>query len=184
MLRLGFALAFCAAALTGCSKPIFQNDLSFVKDGNEYDFRVSVVKDMLYISCKYNGADIGGDYGRSIAGSIAQVAVKDLNSDGYPELYVFYDGSSPVPDITAITCNERACSGIGVLGAVGGPGPENYCGDDSYSIENNLVIRKYRLCRTPSPTGAGFGAMAYTLGRNSFGYILNLADAPVRTVSN
>jgi len=185
MLRQGLVLAFCAVALAGCNRPFFQNDLSFVRNGSKYDFRVSVVKDRLYISCKYNGAGIGDDNGGDMAGkSITQIAVKDLNGDGYPEVYVFCDRASEVPDINAMTCTERSCSRIGVQGAAGGPGPENYCGDDSYSIENNLVVRKYRLCRNTSLTGDGLGRIAYKLNQNSFGYILNSVDTPAPPASS
>lgn len=185
MLKLMIALAVCAAALAGCGRPLFQTDLSFAKNGNKYDFRVSIAEDKLYISCKYNGADIGGGSGWNMGGkSITQIAVKDLNADGYPEVYAFYDLPSSLPSINAITCIESTCSQISVQGAAGGPAPENYCGEDSYGIENNLIVRKYRLCRKAQPAGDGFGAIAYKLSHNYFGYILNLVDAPVRSFSS
>ncbi len=52
---------------------------------------------------------------------LAHLAVKDLNSDGYPEVYVFY------------------------------------------------------LRRKAAPAGDGFGAIAYKLSQNYFGYILSIA---------
>lgn len=184
MSRLLSVLAGCAVALAGCEKPEFQSDLSFVKNGNKYDFRISVVKDTLYLHCKYNGADVGEDAGLLMAGKrIAQAAVKDLDDDGYPEVYVFYDRPSSVPAMSAVACNERACSGIGVQGAAGGPAPENYCGEDSYNIEGNLVLRNYRLCSRPDAAGDGLGTIAYMLDRNSFGYILKVVDASARQSS-
>ncbi len=177
MLRQGLIIAFCVAVAAGCGKPFFQNDLAFSKNGNKYDFRVSVVKDVLYISCKLNGVEIDGDSGRSVTGkSITRVTVTDLNADGYPELYVFYDSSTSVPDICALTCNERFCSQIGIQGAAGGPAPENYCGEDSYSIENDLIVRKYRLCKKAAPAGDGFGIVAYKLSQSSFGNVLNIVE--------
>ncbi|OIO04584.1 MAG: hypothetical protein COX65_02330 [Elusimicrobia bacterium CG_4_10_14_0_2_um_filter_56_8] len=184
MLKLGFVLAFCAVAAAGCNKPPFQTYLSFAKNGNKYDFRVSIAEDKLYISCKYNGADIDDGSGWNMAGRrLTHVAAKDLNADGYPEVYAFYDLPSSWPSIKAITCIKSACSQIGVEGAAGGPAPENYCGEDAYSIENNLIVRKYRLCNKKPTAGDGFGTIAYKLSRNSFGYILNSVDTPVPPAS-
>jgi len=176
-----FVIAGCAVALAGCGKPLFQTDLSFAKNGKKYDFSVSIAKEKLYIYCKYNGADIGGGSGWNMEGKrLTHIAVKDLNDDGYPEVYAFYGLPSSLPSINAITCIESACSQIAIQGAAGGPDPENYCGEDSYSIENNLVFRKYRLCKKADPVGDGFGSIAYKLKHNSFGYILNLVEAPLR----
>jgi len=181
----GLALAVCAVALAGCSKPLFQTDLSFAKNGNKYDFSVSIAEDKLYISCKYNGADIGDGSGWNMYGkSITQVAVKDLNSDGYPEVYAFNDRPSSLPNLNAITCIQSSCSQIGIEGAAGGPAPDNYCGEDSYSIGNNLITRKYRLCKKVNAVGDGFGTIAYKLNKNSFGYILNIMDAPAQASFN
>lgn len=179
MLRLRSVLAGCAVALAGCGAPPLQADLSFAKNGNKYDFSVFVAETGLYITCRYNG--VASDYGsgwNTYGKSITQVAVKDLNGDGYPEVYAFNDRPSSSPNLNAITCIQSACSQIGIEGAAGGPAPENYCGEDSYTIENNLIIRKYRLCKKLSPASDGFGTTAYKLNKNSFGYIFNLADAP------
>ncbi|MDD5209594.1 MAG: hypothetical protein PHV36_09415 [Elusimicrobiales bacterium] len=175
-------LVFLAVLSAGCRKPSFRNDLVFENGNNKYKFTITVAEDMLYIGGKYNGADLSGTSGQMMTGKeIFQAAVADLNSDGEPEVYVFYRPADVGPGVHALTCKGGDCSSLGIEGSGGGPIPEDYCGGDSYRLEKDSIVRQYLRC--PDKASGYKNALEprtirYKLKYSSQGYILSRADGP------
>lgn len=169
-----------ALLLGGCSKPDFHVDLTFAHRNNRHEFSVSVNGGILYISGKYNGADITiGSSGKMMRGKeIFQASSADLDSDGNPEVYVFYRPPDLGPGIYAVTCREGSCESIGVEGSAGGREPEDYCGGDSFTLDKRTITWNYLACAAApgARKSPELRALKYELGRTTFGLILRRAQ--------
>jgi len=173
MTVLGLVVA--AGVFAGCKKQenLYKADLTYQKGATKYDFSVSVKDEMLYVSARRNGVELAGISGNSVpGGKVSGMAAADLNADGSPELYVFFDKESSVPGLLAFTCGEKDCSSIGIEGGGGGQAPMDYCGGDSYKIEGNMLFRSYKGCKQAKGEQL---FVKYALKETSFGLMLTQA---------
>lgn len=169
------ALTLPAAA---CHGPFFQNDLIFERPGKKHRFTIAVTNDTLYVYGKFNGEDISGISGRSMKGKeIFHAAAADLDSDGNPEVYVFYRPQDIGPGVIAATCRGKICSPIGAEGSAGGPRLTDYCGGDSYTVGKDSVLRSYASCsKSPSGDSSATHEIRYRLKHLASGDILAETD--------
>lgn len=169
-MRYLIPLSLLLLAVCACQKPSYRADFTLETGGKNYDFSVSVAGGLLYLDVRRDGRQLGGVNGSSVpGGKVQRVEATDLNSDGKPEVYVFFEDQS-WPGFTAAACGETECNMIGMEGGAGGPRPEDYCGGDSYAFEKGELVRRYKAC-PPGTSAAVVRSLRYTLKENSFGPI-------------
>jgi len=172
-----YVLIVAAGLLAGCKKQVafYKGELTYEKVGApKYAFSVQVRGEELFFSARREGVELTGISGNRVpGGKVAAVEAADLNSDGKPEVYVFFAEASGVPPgLLAFSCGEKDCSSIGIEGGAGGGMPKDYCGGDSYKTEHDRLVRQYKGCGTKAGERL---YIKYALKTTSFGLMLSKA---------
>ncbi len=181
-----YMLIAAAGLLAGCKKQdaFFKSELIYDKVGApKYAFTVQVRGEEMFFSARRDGLDLPGISGNRVpGGKVSSVEAADLNSDGKPEVYVFFAEASGVPPgLLAFSCGEKDCSSIGIEGGAGGEPPRDYCGGDSYKTEHDRLVRQYNGC------GMKAGErlyVKYALKTTSFGLMLSKAGEGKTVTTN
>lgn len=164
------AAMLCAACAPGTTRPVpAAFDRTLERDGVR--FRVRSANDG---SLNRVRIDVDGRLGRHTelderAGLVTEVAVGDLDGDGFPELYVMTTsaGSGSYGELSGL--GLRAGGGlerIALVDPADSPALRGYQGHDRFELRERMLLRRFPLYRPEDPNarpGGGVRELRYRL---------------------